>query len=293
MKLYNNQPNFTIILPVGCNAKCSFCFWHKSKTNKSYLENLKRSIERLPKKYFNQVTISGGEPTMYDTDSFIELLDYLRKRFDKIVLNTNGYKLKEFLQNDFIRNNIDYINLSRHHVNDSENEKVFRSSSVPTTLDIIGFNNLKKIRLNCVYDDNIENYKEWLDYAENTGCEGVAFRRLAENAVKKKSTLEKILDRDNDMIIIEKSKCKVCYTASYIHKEYDLKISIRYSVDEPQDYMKRNTVFEAISNGDGDLFSRWDNNPKYKTNNLNYTYRANILDTLLTALYYKLYKEVI
>lgn len=62
MQLYNNEPNLTIVLPVGCNANCDFCFWHNRKMGKAYMNTLFLNINKLPQN-FKQVTISGGEPT--------------------------------------------------------------------------------------------------------------------------------------------------------------------------------------------------------------------------------------
>lgn len=30
-KLYNSNPNLSIILPGPCNCKCKFCFWKEQK----------------------------------------------------------------------------------------------------------------------------------------------------------------------------------------------------------------------------------------------------------------------
>lgn len=290
MYLYNNQPNFTVVLPVGCNAKCSFCFWHKRKLGDNYFENLENSISKLPP-YFSQVSISGGEPTMLSEENFVKLLKILRSNFDKIVLNTNGFKLKELLRNNYIRNNIDYINLSRHSIVDAENEKIFKTNNIPTTSDIIEINKLKKVRLNCVFENDV-NYETWFNYVYMTGSEGVAFRRLADKGVNKKSKLEKRLDKDNRLTTQSKDKCKVCYGANYTHKDYkNINIVVRYSVDEPKDYMKKDVIFELISDGVGEIHYKWNNNNSTKIDYADIKFKNNKLERFLTNLYYKLYNE--
>ncbi len=289
MNLYNNNPNLTIVLPVGCNADCSFCFWHNRAMNNNYLKTLKENIIKLPREYFNQVSISGGEPTMFNIDSFKDLLSFLKENgFTKIVLNTNGYKLLEFLQDDFIRNNIDYINLSRHSINDDNNNMIFRTKTVPKTKDIIEINKLKPVRLNCVFGDNLD-YWDWVHFCKVTNSEGVAFRRLADRGINKTSILEKRIDNDPFIDNLYKSKCKVCY-GSYYRLE-GVNVSIRYSVDETIDYMSKNTIYEAVSDGVGELHHTWNNNPHTVIGDFNFNVKYNRLERFLTKLYKKIYKE--
>lgn len=287
--LYNNEPNFTVVLPVGCNASCDFCFWHKRNPGFDYFGNLQSQINKLPKE-FKQVSISGGEPTMLGIESFRYLLGILSERFDKIVLNTNGYKLLEFLSDNYIRETINYINLSRHGISDEYNQLVFKSKTVPSTQDIIEINKLKQVRLNMVFENDVDDISDWIKFAEYTESNGISFRRLASIGVKPISKLENRLDRDNTFIEIFKSKCDVCYGANY--KKNNLDITIRYSVDEPMDYMSKNTIYEAISDGEGFIHYKWNNNKNTRLN-FNVKYRRNILELILTKLYYKLYKEVI
>lgn len=290
MLLYNNEPNLTIILPVNCNAHCQFCFWHKRTISKDYIENLKNNINKLNQSQFKMVSISGGEPTLLNIDVFQDLLLFLRSRFTKIVLNTNGYKLKKFLTNPTIRNNIDYINVSRHAISDIENNLIFKTNTIPTTQELFEINRIKPIRLNCVFKDNI-NYNEWVMYCKEINIDSIAFRRLANKGVNKKSLLEKTLDKDKTVKNIFKSKCKVCYSALYNKDNID--ITIRYSVDEPIGDMKKNTIFELITDGEGNMNHSWDNNNSTRITDFNFKHKRLILDILLTKLYYKLYKEVI
>lgn len=291
MKLYNNNPNLTIILPVGCNAKCGFCFWHSRGIEGNYLKNIKKQILKTPREYFNQVSISGGEPTMFNKEMFKDLLSFLLSvGFKKIVLNTNGYKLLEFLQDEFIRKHIDYINLSRHSIDDKKNYAIFNTKTVPSTKDIIEINKIKPVRLNCVFKDNL-NYDEWIHYVKNTNSEGVAFRRLASEGVNIASTLETLLDNDSSIDKLYKSKCRVCYGANY--RVGKLNIVIRYSVDETIDYMPKNTIYELVSDGKGNLHHTWDNNINTIVSDYDLKVKYNRLERFLTKLYKFLFKEEI
>lgn len=290
IKLYNNDPNLTIVLPVNCNANCNFCFWKRRDFEKGYMDNLKTNIKKLPATYFNQVSISGGEPTFIDPIVLKDLLEFLRPRFKKIVLNTNGFELLELLELGFVRDNIDYINLSRHSIDDNENYKIFKSNTVPSTEEIILINKIKPVRLNCIFDDDL-NYSEWIHYAKNTDSEGIAFRRLASNGVEKKSTLEMRLDGDCKIENLYKSKCIVCYSANY--RVGKLNIVVRYSVEETKQHMRNNTIYEIISDGAGDLHHTWNNNKTTKITDFNFKVKYNLLERLLTKLYKFLYREEI
>ena len=77
-----NNPNLSIILPVGCNARCSFCYWNPD--HGLTLEKIRFVSETLPD-IFQQVSVTGGETTLYK--ELGNTLDILRERFPKIVLN--------------------------------------------------------------------------------------------------------------------------------------------------------------------------------------------------------------
>ena len=152
MKLSVVNPNLSVILPVGCNAKCDFCYW--SPDFGLTTDRFEFISKTLPEA-FNQVSITGGEPTLHPL--LIDYLNIARNRFDKIVLNTNGYKLTPK-----IANMVNHVNISRHHFSDEENNKIFNTIDIPTALDIKLLLKLtNNITLNCVLPDNFNN-KEFI-----------------------------------------------------------------------------------------------------------------------------------
>ena len=58
-----SNPNLSIVMPGGCNGKCDFCFWQKTKPCGGYLEKLTGVFTSLPSQ-FSQLSITGGEPTL-------------------------------------------------------------------------------------------------------------------------------------------------------------------------------------------------------------------------------------
>lgn len=255
LKLYNSDPNVTIVLPIGCNAHCSFCFWHKVEWKGDYTDRLETNLNNLDSK-FRKCTITGGEPTLVPIEIFKIVLKIARKRFDKVGLNTNGYNLMEFLKDDYIRNNLDYINVSRHAINDNENCSIFNTHLVPNTLELMAINKLYPVRLNCIFEDDLD-YNSWIDYANKVNATGVTFRRLAEKGVKTSSILESRLDSDKNIALIGKSHCDVCYSANY--KQGNTVVALRYSEDEPGEGMEKDFVFELVTDGQGNLHTAWDN----------------------------------
>lgn len=126
MELMVNNPNISLIMPVGCNAKCSFCYWKKS--DGITIDRFKFICDTLPI-IFEQISITGGEPTL--DSNLIEYLKIARKRFKKIVLNTNGFKLmKEHFKY------VDHVNISRHHYDDLINNNIFQTITVPNMLKL-------------------------------------------------------------------------------------------------------------------------------------------------------------
>ena len=116
-------PDFKLVLPGGCNAKCSFCFNKKQiLKNDSWIQSLNKALQDVPEQ-FTQLNITGGEPTI--SPYFIETLNTIKKyrsKFQKIVMTTNGSGLNP----KDLQGAVDHINISRHHFDDSMNNKIFK-----------------------------------------------------------------------------------------------------------------------------------------------------------------------
>lgn len=290
IKLYNNEPNLTLLLPVNCQANCDFCFWskHQRVSFEDYMKELKNTLINLPKE-FRQVSISGGEPTMLKINQFKELLELLTMRFDKIVLNTNGYKLLHFLHDDFIKNSLTHINLSRHSVLSSENKRIFKTENIPSKYDITLINRIKKVRINCVYSDKESlNVIEWVNFIKETESDGVAFRRLAEEGVNNESQVE-MRNFHNKILNLEyKNKCLVCYGAHYTFLgDKNTNIYFRRSVNEPIDFMPKNTIFEIIIHENGKPYTSWNKGNVIDLSTIIYkeTINLKLVKLLLKGLY--------
>lgn len=150
----------TVILPGGCNAKCSFCYDISEYVNNPfYKEDLERAISYVPLEA-RKFAVTGMEPTLspYFLD-VLELSENYRKkgRFDFAFLNTNGAKLVDYTNQ--IKNSFDSINISRHAVDDEENYQIFKTNTVPSKEElkniIFKLDLSSGVNINTVVTDNM------------------------------------------------------------------------------------------------------------------------------------------
>ena len=82
----------------GCNLSCSFCDdeLHKGEYKEMSFEEIEKEIEKYPSK---RIIITGGEPSLYDLNSFIE---YMQDRGYYISIETNGYNFANISKANWI-----------------------------------------------------------------------------------------------------------------------------------------------------------------------------------------------
>lgn len=237
MKLQVNNPNLSVILPVGCNAKCDFCYWEKGHgLTPTMFSDI---ISTLPP-IFTQISITGGETTL--SPDLLKYLKIARNRFNKVVLNTNGFDLqKEHFKY------VDHVNISRHHYLDTENENVFKTSTIPTTSRLKELCSYGDVTLNCVLPDKFSNtdfVTAYIDYAKQLNAK-VAFRKYFNNLDK--------LSIDTDDTLIFEHKCPAC-----LHRKHILngvQVTYKYSVQETCDAI--DGIYELVLQPNGDLSIDW------------------------------------
>ncbi len=238
IKVYD--PNISLIMPVGCNAKCEFCYWEKSEG--LTLERFQFICDSTDKETFDQISITGGEPTL--ADDLIEYLKIARKRFSKVVLNTNGYKLTS----DHFEY-VDFVNISRHHVDDKLNAETFNTETVPTTEELKELCSYGSVTLNCVIPDKFNDQAfidSYIAYAKELGAR-VAFRKYFNN-------LDVLEDIDTDDTLIDEHYCGACRHRKHIINEVD--VTYKYSVQETCDAI--DGIYELVIQSNGDLTIDWE-----------------------------------
>ena len=250
MNLAVYNPNFSIVVPTGCNAKCKFCFWEGGKgvDKEEYLTKLKRVLDFLPQE-FTQCSITGGEPTMLPWLG--EILELVRKRFARVVLSTNGYRLYTSIR---IYNNVDHINISRHSASAYMNKKIFGTDSVPSDVMLEAICNDANaqgvdVTLNCVVKEGLatESVYEYVQYAKDVGANAVCFRKEHSDLVP--------LPAEGKMLtkVVDGSECPVCRTNVMLIR--GMKVSWKYSVSEPSNEL--DSIYELVMQPDGSLTSDW------------------------------------
>ena len=137
-----------------CNAKCYFCVEQNSKCEENadlYLKHVDMMLSEMEKEgILFSVSVTGGEPLLFS--KFDELCDILRKHDIKfLTMNTNGKYLKSKLH--IIDGLFDFIDISRHDINDLENSNIFNCKDMPTIEDLKEIKSKltkTKMRIQCV-----------------------------------------------------------------------------------------------------------------------------------------------
>ena len=262
MKIYTNNvnPNFTIILPGPCQANCDFCFWKRESEEGSFIKSLKRVLKKLPDN-FNQISISGGEPTLSPVfeDTLTLINKYKNKgKFNKVVLTTNGINLKKF---DLT--GIDHINISRHHYNDGVNQGIFKTKNIPSGEELNSINKyINKFGIDVNYnivlveDNELSDIGTFIDFAKRTGATSLTFRNQYGNYGLSK--LEKTIINVLKYKPFSTSTCPVCLTNTYFVNGLKVKFhSSDYEPTESKSFDEKE-VYELVLQPTGDLTKDWE-----------------------------------
>jgi len=249
MNLSVVNPNFSIVAPVGCNAKCSFCFWeNKNPLPKTeYLSRLKSVLGFLPNDFY-QCSITGGEPTLL---AHLEcILEIVRPRFSKVVLSTNGTALRPKIY-DYI----DHLNISRHDIDDKRNAAIFGTDTIPCKERLSnichGANSAGiDVTLNCVLPGDFtgrEYIYDYIQFAKEVNASRVCFRKAL-------SDLEILpVEAELPYAITGENECPVCRsTTRLIH---GMETWWKYGIMEPSIGM--GGVYELIFHPGGELTTDW------------------------------------
>jgi len=83
---------------LGCNLKCNFCDdeLHRGKFLKLTFQEI---LEKIAKFQASHIVITGGEPTLYNLNSFIR---FLQKNNYFVAVETNGFRFSNIKSADWI-----------------------------------------------------------------------------------------------------------------------------------------------------------------------------------------------
>lgn len=256
--------NFTVVLPGGCNAKCSFCpDSMEGKPPSDWLMRLTEGILRKPSGW-TDCSITGGEPTI---SPYLELaLPIISGVFGKTVLTTNGIMLHDKVH--VIGQYIDFLNISRHGVGLETNQKAFKTKRVPIDQRLAESIKIFKeiyggfVNLNHVYlkeDRHIDKpyLEDYVSYAKQLGADSVSFRYdQTDNCLDTTALEEAFLEYE----IIESGSCPVCRSHTIIVN--DLPVTFKASFQEPG-MAYDGGLYELIFGTNGKLTRDWGGEHEY------------------------------
>ena len=191
---YNKVISIKLVMPVGCNAKCSFCY-NRDKTSttfdkEEFLDNFIPSLEHLLNEIGDKnpvsLDITGGEPTL-DVDLLslvlIKLRDFgIKDKVFRVTMTTNGTNLYQ-IPIELMQDVINYVNISVHDYRQKERENIIQIHTpalaykrIISRLNSVGIT----VSAVAVVFREIENFNLWRDnfinWAKQQGFISVRFR---------------------------------------------------------------------------------------------------------------------
>lgn len=261
MNLVVNNPNFSIVMPDGCNAKCSFCFWKKKCKADNFYTKLEQTLIDLPD-VFQQISITGGEPTV-NISSLVKVLEIIQRvkkqRPFKVVLTSNGHKLYNLVK-DYPRELvkvINHLNISRHCVNDIANYKAFDTFTLPDMRQLsytmyMFQSRFIDVTFSAVLDERFfyekKDIEDYIHFAHRYGANAVSLR-LPFGSLDTHKLEAEFLGIDS-----QTHSCPVCrHTTQYID---GMLVTWKASSGEPSKQM--NGIYELIYHEDATLTADWE-----------------------------------
>jgi len=259
---YNQAPNFSIVLPGKCNAKCAFCFWKEKPEDPNFLKTLKTTLLDKPK-IFRQISVTGGEPCL--SPQLVPVLKLLQQfkdanRLDKVVLTTNGSALLYKLSRHKCMSAINHINISRHSPDYMSNLGIFGTDFIPTDQELKEACEISNIMgidvtINCVISDDTQGalIPEMIRYAKSIGASHVSFRK--QHGVNLDPTPAEEQFKEYKSI---NEGCPICRTKWQIID--GMLINWKASIPEPinaPSFAKGSMIYEAIYHPDAEMTADW------------------------------------
>lgn len=176
------KTNLYLELDRSCNANCFFCRNKELEDCKFDIKKIKNNLSYILK-FVDNIVIGGGEPTFYMEylSEITSLIYFNYKRIGKYI-TTNGScrydKLKE-LMNSY------NINLSRHAINDLDNDKIFGINTIKTEdikkLSMYSLNTLT-LTATCFKNglDSVQKLEEYIELSDYVKA-SVLFQTLHED----------------------------------------------------------------------------------------------------------------
>ena len=256
-------PNLSIVLPGMCDVKCTFCTWRNGatsgvKAHDKYLERIDYILNTLPDQFIS-ISLTGGEPLL--SPYLWPVLDLIDKnRWERVGLTTNATNLAPSIL-DRLSEKLNFINISRHHYDDSINEKIFDSAIVPKTDQLAKINQYAynvgiPVSYNTVLTKHFPAKKSEIEkmvkFAFQTNAQRVNFRKIqGPKTTTAPSSHEAMYLNDPTYV---NYPCPVCRTADT--RVGNMTVSWKAAVLEPSIHL--GYWFEGVVHPSGVLSGDWD-----------------------------------
>jgi MoaA/NifB/PqqE/SkfB family radical SAM enzyme len=189
--LLENNPwmwHLHLKLTDACNAKCSFCVEqnsHCKENAKQFIESVDVMLTEMEKAgILFSVSVTGGEPLLFSY--FVSLCDVLSKHDIKfLTMNTNGKYLSMY-NLEIIDGLFDFINISRHSIDDKRNNEIF-GDTMPTIAELKELKSKfkkTKMRIQCVMCD-MNDISDMIEFINAFSfADDLSFRKLMKLSEK-------------------------------------------------------------------------------------------------------------
>jgi pyruvate-formate lyase-activating enzyme len=269
IKTFNGDPNFSIVMPGGCNAACPFCF-NKSKGTQlrvindfDWLLNMQNILMALPELFY-QISITGNEPMISPIiEGVLTLCKRMKPKYHNILLTTNGTNLLTKI-NEVVAG-VHHINISRHHYDEEENKRIFGGKYNVTDAELMQIIDKYSARgvdvsLNCVINDETtpDFIMGFIHFAKTIGAHAVRFRKQNGDNLDM-TPAEATLD--SQYPILHRGECPVCRT--WLRVIRGMTTYWKAAVIEPTDKVK-DSVYELVYDTDGMLYLDWNRNVPFQ-----------------------------
>jgi len=264
MYFVTKTPNFTIVLPGGCNGYCAFCFT-KGRMDESmllqfpeYRDRLSDVLNKLPAE-IGTISLSGGEPLLSPCfDLALETIRTANRRF-QVVLTTNGTSLLTHVRAGRL-DGVDHVNISRHAAEDKANRTIFGTRKVPSGRELrTCVRELEKrgidTTLNCVIKPSStkDATLAMIRFATWSGAIALCFRFEYENSIAPDLTKIEKMFQMNPTIL--EASCPVC--RSRVQTIGGFRVVWKHGVREPTSLLSKNDLYELVFQPDGILTADW------------------------------------
>lgn len=171
-----------------CNAHCPFCI-NPCRAEGSTAFNITAFDNTLHqiKDHISGISITGGEPMLFPelVDQVIDVIAEVFDRYIETDIVTNGFNFSRIKELKHLTD-LDSIHLSRHMIDDSENNKVFGipvASAEEIREVISGLSDPAKVVFNCILMKNgicsVKTIAEYLEFAAAVNVSNTSFIGMA------------------------------------------------------------------------------------------------------------------